>query len=93
MIDRRELKRLKKLGSSHEPLKFGRNCVFEAEVISRKGKRETVGQLAVNAGEAKRKLEHGGARVLKVKRLKPTLGKGLVFLVKHRIYNGVPYRA
>jgi len=92
-ISRKELKRLQKLGSSRAPLKVGQNFVFEAQVVGRKGKRETVGQPAPSAEEAKKKLESGGARVLKVKKLKPTLGKGLLFVAKHRIHNGVPYRA
>jgi len=92
-ISRKELKRLQKLGSSHAPLQVGQNFIFEAQVVGHKGKRQTVGQLAPNAEEAKRKLERGGAKVLKVKKLKPTLGKGLLFVVKHRVYNGVPYRA
>jgi len=97
MISEGELKRLQKLSGSRlklstPPKSVSPNCVYEAVVLDSKGKQKTIGQLAVSSREARRKLERGGARVLRVKKLNSTIGKELAFVIKHRIYNGVPYQ-
>lgn len=88
MITRGEMKRLQRLSRSHiksEP----DNRIFEVVIVDHKGKQKTIGQLAASAKEARRKLKHGGARVLRVGKPK----KELAFALKHRIYNGMPYEA
>lgn len=97
MIPESELKRLQKLGSSRlklstPPKSAGPNCVYEAVVVGSEGKHKTIGQLATSSKEARRKLERGGAKVLRVKKLNSTVGKELAFVIKHRVYNGTPYR-